>query len=49
MFGTPNTLTVSIKNTYRVNMFLDENNWHILSENEIDAELNKLTKEHKKK
>lgn len=48
MFGTPNTLTISIKNTYRSNMFLNEKNWPILPENELDKELNNLTKELKK-
>jgi hypothetical protein len=48
MFGIPNTLTIAIKNTYRSEMFLDKNNWPILHENEINIELNKLTKELKK-
>jgi len=48
MFGTPNTLTIAIKNTYRSIMFLDEKNWPILPENELDNELNILTKELKK-
>jgi hypothetical protein len=48
MFGTLNILTISIKNTYRSNMFLNEKNWPILPENELDKELNNLTKELKK-
>lgn len=48
MFGTPNTLTMAIKNTYKIFMFLDENNLKILPENIFDVELNKLTKELKK-
>lgn len=45
MFGTPNTQVISIKNTHKYSIFMDENNWPIIPENEIDVELNKFVKE----
>ena len=48
MFGTPNTLTIAIKNTYKNSMFLDEKNWPTMPDYELDKELNILMKELKK-
>lgn len=45
MFGSPITMTSEIKAIHRANLFLDENNWPIISENIVDKELNKLVKE----
>lgn len=44
MFGTPNTLTSTIKKIYYLNLFIGK-----LPKNEMDVEINKLTKELKKK
>lgn len=48
MFGTPNTQTTVIKDIHRMNIFLNEHNYPIIPENEIDVELNKFVKEIKK-
>ena len=45
MFGSPMTMTSEIKAIHEAKLFLDENNWPIICENEINVELNKFVKE----